>query len=106
MIALHDKHVLVTGGASGIGRLLAIGRACGGAAVTILYLDEERADRILKAVRHNDPVVQMPLMVSTLPVMRLLPVWAFDQLADFFGLNNAMDAFTGRTPARDESATA
>ena len=40
-------------------------------------------------------------MVSTLPAMRLLPVWAFDQLTDFFGLNNCMDSFTGRTPAGD-----
>jgi all-trans-retinol dehydrogenase (NAD+) len=64
------------------------------------------ADRVLKAVRRNEPLVQMPLMVSTLPMMRMLPVWAFDQLTDFFGLNNAMDAFTGRTPSRDESAPA
>ncbi len=68
--------------------------------------EQEVADRVLKAVRRNEPLVQMPLMVSTLPMMRMLPVWAFDQLADFFGLNNAMDAFTGRTPARDESAPA
>ena len=34
--------------------------------------------------------------------LRLLPVWAFDQLADFFGLNNAMDAFTGRPPAGED----
>jgi len=64
------------------------------------------ADRVLKAVRRNEPLVQMPMMVSTLPMMRMLPVWAFDQVADFFGLNNAMDAFTGRAPARDDSTTA
>jgi len=28
-------------------------------------------------------------------------VWPFDQLTDFFALNNAMDAFTGRAPAGD-----
>jgi all-trans-retinol dehydrogenase (NAD+) len=59
------------------------------------------ADRVLKAVRRNQPLVQMPLMVGTLPAMRLLPVWAFDQLTDFFGLNNSMDTFTGRTPGCD-----
>jgi all-trans-retinol dehydrogenase (NAD+) len=64
------------------------------------------ADRILKAVRRNEPLVQMPLMVSTLPLMRMLPVWAFDQVADFFGLNNAMDAFTGRTAQPDDPAPA
>jgi len=61
--------------------------------------EQDVADRILRAVQKNDQLVQMPFMVSTLPAMRLLPVWAFDQLTDFFGLNNAMDAFTGRAPA-------
>jgi all-trans-retinol dehydrogenase (NAD+) len=61
--------------------------------------EQDVADRILRAVQKNGQLVQMPFMVSTLPAMRLLPVWAFDQLADFFGLNNAMDAFTGRAPA-------
>jgi all-trans-retinol dehydrogenase (NAD+) len=64
--------------------------------------EQDVADRILRAVQKNDRLVQMPFMVSTLPAMRLLPVWAFDQLTDFFGLNNAMDAFTGRTPVDDE----
>jgi all-trans-retinol dehydrogenase (NAD+) len=59
------------------------------------------ADRVLKAVRRNQPLVQMPFMVGTLPAMRLLPVWAFDQLTDFFGLNNCMDTFTGRAPGCD-----
>ncbi len=43
MTALHNKHVLVTGGARGIGRLLALGCARVGAAVTIWDLDEEGA---------------------------------------------------------------
>lgn len=60
--------------------------------------EQQVADRVLKAVRRNQAQVQMPPMVSTLPLMRMLPVWAFDQMADFFGLNNAMDAFTGRAP--------
>jgi all-trans-retinol dehydrogenase (NAD+) len=62
--------------------------------------EQQVADRVLKAIRRGTPQVQMPWMVQTLPMMRLLPVWAFDELADFFGLNNAMDAFTGR-PADD-----
>ncbi len=59
--------------------------------------EREVTDRILRAIQHDDPQVQMPFMVSTLPAMRLLPVWAFDRLADVFGLNNAMDGFTGRS---------
>jgi len=57
-------------------------------------------ERILRAIQHDTPQVDMPLMVRTLPLMRLLPVWAFDGLADFFGITAAMDEFTGReTPA-------
>ena len=63
--------------------------------------EQQVADRVLKAIRRNTQQVQMPWMVQTLPMMRLLPVWAFDELADFFGLNNAMDAFTGRPPAKE-----
>jgi all-trans-retinol dehydrogenase (NAD+) len=63
--------------------------------------EQQVADRVLRAIRRNTPQVQMPWMVQTLPMMRLLPVWAFDELADFFGLNSAMDAFTGRSPAKD-----
>ena len=54
---------------------------------------------ILGAIQHDRAVLQMPFMVRTLPAMRLLPVWAFDRLADFFGVNGAMDGFTGRGPA-------
>jgi all-trans-retinol dehydrogenase (NAD+) len=63
--------------------------------------EQDVAGRILKAIQHGDPLLQMPFMVSTLPALRLLPVWAFDQLTDFFGLNSAMDAYTGRAPAGD-----
>lgn len=60
--------------------------------------EQEVSDRILEAVQKNEPLLQLPFMVRTLPALRLLPVWAFDRLADFFGLNSAMDAFTGRAP--------
>ena len=62
--------------------------------------EQDVADRVLKAIQHDQPLVQMPFMVSTLPALRLLPVWAFDQLADFFGLNNAMDALHGAGAGR------
>ncbi len=61
------------------------------------------AAAIVSAIQHDRAVVQMPFMVRTLPAMRLLPVWAFDRLADFFGINGAMDGFTGRAaPAAGE----
>jgi len=53
-------------------------------------------ERILRAIQHDTAQVDMPWMVRTLPLMRLLPVWAFDGLAEFFGITAAMDEFTGR----------
>ena len=54
----------------------------------------------LLAIQHDAPQLDMPWMVRTLPPMRMLPVWAFDGLADFCGLTVAMDELTGReTPA-------
>ena len=57
-------------------------------------------ERILRGIQHDRAQVLMPFMVRTLPAMRLLPVWAFDRLADFFGVTAAMDEFTGRPPAK------
>jgi len=58
--------------------------------------EEDVAAQIIAAVQHDRPQVQMPAMVRTLPMMRMLPVWAFDRLADFFGVNDAMNDFSGR----------
>ena len=99
MTAAHNKNVLVTGGASGIGRLIAIGCASLGATVTIWDLDLAGAETVaLEAAEAGASGVRA---LSTLPAMRLLPVWVFDQLTDLFGLDNAMDAFTGRGPMGD-----
>ena len=43
MTTINNKHVLITGGASGIGRLLVLRCAEMGAAVTILDVDEAGA---------------------------------------------------------------
>lgn len=63
--------------------------------------EEEVAGRILRAIQRDEAQVQMPFMVRTLPALRLLPVWAFDRAADFFGLNDAMDGFTGRSESSE-----
>jgi len=62
---------------------------------------EKAADRIVRAVQMNRAQVLMPWMVRTLPAMRLLPVPAFDALADFFGVNACMDDFVGRRAPDD-----
>ncbi len=61
--------------------------------------EDDVVEAVLHAIQRDRPVVQMPFMVRTLPAMRLLPTWAFDRLADFFGVTAAMDEFTGRGPA-------
>ena len=66
--------------------------------------EDDVTERILRAIQHDTPQVDMPWMVRTLPLMRMLPVWAFDGLADLFGITVAMDEFTGReTPAAEAS---
>jgi len=59
---------------------------------------DDVVEAIVRAIQDDRAQVQMPFMVRTLPAMRLLPVWAFDVLADFFGVTRAMDEFTGRGP--------
>lgn len=58
--------------------------------------EEQVAERIVRAVQLNRPKVEMPLLVRTLPLMRLLPVPAFDRVADLLGINACMDEFCGR----------
>jgi all-trans-retinol dehydrogenase (NAD+) len=61
--------------------------------------EEKVADAIVRAIQLNRRRVMMPFMVRTVPLMRLLPVSAFDWVADFLGIAGAMDEFVGRGPA-------
>lgn len=61
--------------------------------------EDQVAERIVRAVQLNRAQVQMPWMVRTLPLTRLLPVPVFDRVADWLGLNACMDEFQGRGPA-------
>lgn len=117
MTTINNKHVLITGGASGLGRLLALRGAEFGAAVTIWDRDAVGAEAVAAETKASAAgaraastgtvrafacdvgdraQVLMPFMVRTPPAMRLLPVWAFDRPADFFGVTAAMDEFTSR----------
>lgn len=61
-------------------------------------LDENRvARRVVNAIKKDCPRLWMPWMVYTVPPMRILPVWLFDAIASFFGVNSSMDEFKGRT---------
>jgi all-trans-retinol dehydrogenase (NAD+) len=72
--------------------------------------EDDVVEAIIDAVQFDKPMVQLPWMVRTLPAMRLLPVPAFDRLAELFGLAAAMDEFRGRdttaSPATRESVGA
>ncbi|HSL22976.1 MAG TPA: SDR family oxidoreductase [Vicinamibacterales bacterium] len=60
-------------------------------------LDESAvAERVMRAVRRNEPRVILPPLVRLMPIARALPVSVFDRLIDFFGVNVGMDEFRGR----------
>jgi all-trans-retinol dehydrogenase (NAD+) len=63
--------------------------------------EEDVTRRIVRAIQRDAQQLVMPWMVRTLPAMRLLPVWAFDSLADFLGITTCMDEFCGRA-AQDQ----
>ena len=57
---------------------------------------DDVADRVVRAIQRNQAVLDIPLMVRLIPLMRLLPVPLLDRLADFLGVNTSMDGFVGR----------
>ena len=67
-------------------------------------LDERyAADRMVRAIRRRQPRLVMPLLVYTVPLLRLMPVAVFDWLANFLGVHISMQDFRGRTPKPGES---
>jgi all-trans-retinol dehydrogenase (NAD+) len=62
-------------------------------------LKEEKAvDKILGAIERDRAQLHMPLMVHSIPLLRLLPVSWFDAIARFMGISASMDDFVGRKP--------
>ena len=65
--------------------------------VLLPILDEQVVARqILDAVELGKATLVLPWFARTLPLVRLLPVRAFDRVADFFGINTTMEYFRGR----------
>ena len=54
------------------------------------------ADRMVAAIRRQRPRLLMPYLVYTIPLLRLMPVWVFDRIANFLGINVSMEDFKGR----------
>ncbi|MFM2237780.1 MAG: hypothetical protein RL389_127 [Actinomycetota bacterium] len=60
-------------------------------------LDEAKvAAKILRSVEKGKAMLVMPKFVHVIPVVRVLPIRAFDRITDFFGVNRTMDHFRGR----------
>jgi all-trans-retinol dehydrogenase (NAD+) len=57
---------------------------------------EVAARRIVKAVLKNRRLLIMPPLIYSVFFLRLCPTVIFDAVVAFFGINNAMDHFTGR----------
>jgi all-trans-retinol dehydrogenase (NAD+) len=59
------------------------------------------AGQILDAIERGRATLVLPPFARVLPLVRLLPVRAFDRVADFFGINRTMEHFRGRrSPSR------
>ncbi|MFQ5790038.1 MAG: SDR family oxidoreductase [Acidobacteriota bacterium] len=54
------------------------------------------AERIVSAIRRDRRRLWMPRMVYTVPFLRIFPVWLFDAVASFLGINASMEEFVGR----------
>ncbi len=62
--------------------------------------EDQVAERMVRAVEHNQRRVLMPRMIRVVPILReVLPLSIFDKLADALGVNDAMSQFTGRKTA-------
>ena len=63
-------------------------------------LDEnDVAARIVDCIQRDKRRLLMPPAVHLLPLLRMLPVGAFDWVATFLGVNASMDEFKGRGPS-------
>lgn len=63
-------------------------------------LKEDRvAERIVRAIQRNRRRLVMPRLVHLVPLLRIFPLWIFDAVAGFLGINRSMDEFAGRSGA-------
>jgi len=61
-----------------------------------IHAPEKAVRQIILAILLDKKRLLMPPMVYTVYLLRLFPVWLFDGVANFFGINKAMDHFKGR----------
>ena len=59
------------------------------------------AKKTLDSIENGKLVLVLPWFSRVNKIVRLLPVKAFDRIADFFGVNQTMDQFRGRSKISD-----
>lgn len=64
---------------------------------------QQVASRIVKAVRREQPRVFIPRFAYLAVVAQILPIRIFDALIAFFGINQSMDEFRGRSEKPDDT---
>ena len=60
--------------------------------------EQKVVDKILRAIETNRAQLHTPLMVQSIPLIRLLPTSWFDALARFMGISASTSEFVGRKP--------
>src|SRR5690606_26750936 len=60
--------------------------------------EDNVAERIVRVIQCVQRRVILPTIVRFLPLLRMLPVGAFDRIATFLGVNASIDEFVGRGP--------
>ncbi|MCY7411527.1 MAG: SDR family oxidoreductase [Salinibacterium sp.] len=55
------------------------------------------AKRVIEGIENGREQLIMPWLVRVMPAVRILPGRGFDRVMDFFGINQTMDHFVGRT---------
>jgi all-trans-retinol dehydrogenase (NAD+) len=60
--------------------------------------EDDVAARIVRAVQRDRRRLMLPPTIALLPLLRILPVGAFDWIAGLLGVNTSMDGFEGRGP--------
>jgi all-trans-retinol dehydrogenase (NAD+) len=58
--------------------------------------EDDVAARVVRAIARGQRRLVLPWAVHLVPLLRVLPVGAFDWVANFLGVNSSMDEFVGR----------
>jgi len=58
------------------------------------------AAKILRSIERGKAMLVLPKFAAMTPWMRILPVRAFDRVADFLGVNKTMEHFRGRAAGK------